>query len=174
MDLFDNDYINLKAKKQAAEHLISCYADFGWSLTEQKDDKFYGDTVHMTFTRPHIIENKDELQLLQVRLEIAYNNTGKLAQKIKLRAALIVTLAVLIVAAFIVVGVFLILNGGLLPIIFGSIVCALGAAVATVGGLSANRVHKKDKHKYALLIEKEVKKIEDLCKKAKALRGEHE
>lgn len=172
MNLLENDFINVTGKKQAAEHIIRRYEDFGWRLTEKKDDKLYGDTVHMTFMRPHFIENKDELQLMQVRLEIAYNNTGKLAHKINNRAALIFSLVALIVAAFIAGGVALIiLFGGLLPVISGSVMCALGAVVATVGGISVNRVYKKDKAKYSRLIEDELQKIETLCNRAKELRG---
>ncbi len=86
MNIFDSDFISIKGKKQAAEHIIGCYGKFGWKLVEQKDDKIYGDVTHMTFMRPHFIKNKDELQLLQVRLEIAYNNMGKFSAKCKTRA----------------------------------------------------------------------------------------
>lgn len=174
MDLFDNDFITVTGRKQASEHIIKRYGDFGWKLTETKEDKLYGDILHMSFTRPHVIENKDELQLLQVRLEIAYNNTGKLARKSRYRTSLLVTLTALIVTAFLVGGVFMILNGGLLPLIFGSIACALGVVMATVGGISASRIGKKDKAKYTRLIEKEVEKIEDLCRQARTLRGGYE
>ena len=174
MDLFENDLITVTGKRQASAHIIKRYGDFGWKLTECKDDKLYADIVHISFTRPHSIQNKDELQLLQVRLEIAYNNTGRLARKVNNRAALLFSLAFLLTAAYVVGGVFMILNGGLLPIIFGSIACALGAVFATVGGIFADRVHRKDKVKYSRLIENEVQKIEDLCSKARALRGEYE
>ena len=81
MELFEKDFIKVKSKREAAEHLERCYGDFGWSLTEKKDDKLYYDTVHMAFSRPHGMPYKDELQLLQVRLELAFNKTGKYARK---------------------------------------------------------------------------------------------
>ena len=174
MDLFDNDFITVTGKRPAAEHIIKCYGDFGWKLTECKDDKLYGDIVHISFTRPHAIKNKDELQLLQVRLEIAYNNTGKFARKVNKRTVYLFALVALLTAAFVAGGVFTILNGGLLPIIFGSVACAWGAFFATAGGICAGRVYKEDKIKYAGLIEKEVEKIEDICNKARALGGEYE
>ncbi|MDE7440330.1 MAG: hypothetical protein K2N23_07480 [Clostridia bacterium] len=174
MNLFENDTITVTGKKQASEHIIGRYENFGWQLTEKKEDKRYDDTVHMTFTRPHSIENKDKLQLLQVRLEIAYNNTGKLAQKIGSQATLIASLFALVAIAFIAGGVYLILTRGLLPIIFGAVACAGGAFFATVGGVLAARVYKKDKQKYTRLIENEVQKIEDLCAQAKQLRGANE
>ncbi len=174
MDLFDNDFLSVTGKRQASEHVIKRYGDFGWKLIEKKDDRFYGDTVHMSFRRPHFIKNKDELQLLQVRLEIAYNNTGKLARKINTRAALSVIATTLVAAAFIVGGVFMILNGVLLPIIFGSMACAFGLAAAAFGGICAKRIRKKDKAKYGRLIDAEVEKIEELCRRARELGGEYE
>lgn len=171
MNLFESDTITVTGKKQAADDIIKCYGDFGWRLTENKEDRLYADIKHMTFTRPHFIESKDELQLLQVRLEIAFNSMGKLARKINNRAALLVTLVFFITAAFVCGGVFLILYGGLVPVISGAVICALGAAVAAAGGISANRVYKKDKVKYTYLIENELQKIENLCNRAKELRG---
>lgn len=175
MNLFEEDTISVQGKKQASEHIIKRYGDFGWQLTEKKDDKLYGDVVHMKFTRPHFIENKDELQLLQVRLEIAYNKTGKLARKSTARTAVLSTVSAILAAAFAAGGIVLILLlGGLIPLICGSVLCAVGAVIAVVGGIFSHRVYKKDKTKFALLIEKEVEKIENLCKCAKELRGEHE
>lgn len=171
---FGNDVINVTGNKQAAESIIQRYGDFGWKLTENRQDKLYADTVHMTFTRPHFIKNKDELQLLQVRLEIAYNNTGKLAWKCRHCAALIVALVTLLVAAYIVGGVFLVLNGGLYPIIFGAVSFALGAALAASGGIYAGKIYKRDVKKYTVLIKKELDKIDGLCAQAKALRGDYE
>lgn len=175
MNIFENDTISVKGKKQAAEHIIKRYGNFGWKLTEQKDDKLYGDVTHMTFIRPHFIENKDELQLLQVRLEIAYNKTGKLAHKSTLRALLWGNFFGLLAIAFAVGGVLLImLLGGVVDIAIGSVLCFLGVLSGVVGGITGYLVFKKDKKKYGALIEKEVEKIENICSDARRLRGEDE
>ena len=175
MNIFEEDTISVKSKKQAAEHIERRYGDFGWTLTRKEDDGLYEDVTHMTFTRPHFLENRDELQLLQVRLEIAYNNMGKLSLKSRLRASLYTSLFGLLCAAFAAGGVVLILLiEGLMPIIFGSLLCAVGVAAGVFGGVLSHRVYKKDKKKYGLLIEEQLETIESLCKKARALRGEDE
>lgn len=174
MDLFEKDFISVKGKKQAAEQIIARYGDFGWELVERYDDKLYCDITHMSFTRPHLIENKDELQLLQVRLEIAFNNTGKYAQKAKSRALIFGNIFGLLAAAFAVCGVVLfLLVEGVLPIVFGSIMCFFGVVIGVAGGIVGYLMYKKDKRKYALLIQEEVKKIDGLCLTARALRGEN-
>ena len=175
MNIFENDTISVRSKKQAAEHIERRYGDFGWTLTGKEDDRLYEDVTHMTFTRPHFIKNRDGLQLLQVRLEIAYNNTGKLSSKSKFRTTLFSCLFALLCAALIAGGVALVLLlEGLLPVIFGSVLCAAGVAAGVIGGLVCHRVYKNDKKKYALLIEEQLKIIEELCRKARELRSENE
>ena len=174
MELFESDRITVTGKIQAADHIVQRYGDFGWTLTERKDDKLYCDVTHMTFTRPHFIENKDELQLLQVRLEIAYNNTGKLSHKMSSRAVTFGNLAGLLAILFTVGGVLLLLTEGLLPLVFGSLLCVVGVVEGVAGGLLAYGVYKRDKKKYGPLIKAEMEKIEKLCRRAKELRGVNE
>ena len=173
--IFENDTLSVKSKKSAAEHIIERYDDFGWTLTKREDDKLYDNITHLTFTRPHLIENRDGLQLLQVRLEIAYNAMGKLSAKIPARASLLGSFFALLALGCIAGGVLLfVLISGTLPIILGSILCAVGITLGIAGGLLTNRIYKKDKEKYTLLIEEQVKKIDGLCVAARSLRGEHE
>lgn len=175
MNVFEEDTISVKSKKQAAEHIVRRYGDFGWTLTEKEEDSLYEDVTHMTFTRPHFIKNRDELQLLQVRLEIAYNNMGKLSSKSRLRTSLFSSLFALLCAALIAGGIAVILLlDGLLPIISGALLCAAGVAAGVLGGLVSHRVYKKDRQKYGLLIQGQLDTIDELCKKARELRGEDE
>lgn len=172
MNIFEEDTIQIKSKKAAAEHIIKRYGDFGWKLIEDRDDDLYFDVKHLTFTRPHFIGNRDDLQLLQVRLEIAYNNMGKFSHKKNVRASLFGSFFALLSLGLVAGGVcLLLLLKGLLPIIFGSVMCAAGVAAGIFCGLFTDRIYKKDKVKYACLIEKEVQRIEELCKRARALRG---
>ena len=173
--IFESDTISIKSKRQASEHIIERYGDFGWSLSERKEDKLYSDIVHLTFTRPHCIKNKDKLQLMQVRLEIAYNTMGRLSCKIPVRSSLFVGLSGLLSAGLVACGViaFLFLEG-LFAVISGAVLCALGLTAGILCMLFTNRIYKKDKEKYSLLIEKQVDKIDGLCRKARILRGEDE
>lgn len=174
MNIFENDTISIRSKKQAAEHIERRYGYFGWSLAEKKDDRLYGDITHMTFTRPHFIEHKDELQLLQVRLEIAYNDMGRFSYKRGLRASLFGSFSGLLAAAFVAGGILLfLLLGGVWPQVAGSLACACGVALGIICGIFTPRIYEKDKHKYNLLIEERYKKIEELCNRARALRSEN-
>lgn len=175
MNLFENDTILIKSKRQAAEHIIERYGDFGWTLTERKDDKVYENIVHLTFSRPHFLENKDELQLLQVKLEIAYNTMGRLSSKIPVRATLAGIFSGLLALGLAVGGVLLILFlEGLLSTVLGAILCAVAVAVVIFCVILARTFHKRDKEKYSRLIEGQVQKIDELCKRARSLRGEDE
>lgn len=172
MELFENDYISITGKRVAAEHIEKCYGDFGWALTEKSDDKLYDDTVHMTFSRPHNIPNKDELQLLQVRLEIAFNKTGRYNEKKKSGA--LISLSFYLIAAIILAccGVCLIVfDGSLLTVICGSFLFVIAAAVLVLGAFVTVSVYKSDKIKYGLLIDEVTEEIGELCKRARELRG---
>lgn len=49
----------------------------GWVCADERDDKIYPGTKHIVLRRPHAIGHKDELQLLQIYLESAWNTIGK-------------------------------------------------------------------------------------------------
>ena len=173
--IFENDTISVKSKKQAAEHIIERYNHFGWTLIEKKDDRLYENITHLTFTRPHFIENRDYLQLLQVRLEIAYNKMGRLSYCIPVRTALVASLLGLLAAGCIAGGVILLLLlDGLISVISGAVLCATGTVSGAICAVSAPRMYRKDRDKYSLLIDEQVQKIDELCKRATELRGEHE
>lgn len=172
MELFENDKISIKSKREAAEHIEKCYGDFGWSLTEKYDDKLYYDTVHMTFTRPHSIPNKDCLQLLQVRLEIAYNKAGKYNEKKKYGALISLSFYLIAALIFACCGVCLIVfDGSLFTIIVASLLFAVTAAVLTLGAFISLSVYKSDKAKYGVLIDEVTEEMDGLCKKAREMRG---
>lgn len=173
MELFENDFISITGRKPAAEHIEKCYGDFGWTLIKKTDDKLYDDTVHMTFSRPHSMPHKDELQLLQVRLEIAYNKMGKYTRKIKYGALICGNFYLFAALIFICCGVCLIaLERSLFTVIAGSILFALSVSTLILGAAIAVGVYKHDKIKYDLLIDEVEKEMDELCKKAKLLRGE--
>ena len=173
--IFEDDTISVKSKRQAAEHIIERYGHFGWTLTDKTDDKLYENIVHLTFSRPHSIENRDELQLLQVRLEIAYNAMGHLSAKIPARATLLSILFGLLALGYIAVGILMfLLLSGTVSVILGVFLCATASAFAAAGVFVVRRVYKKDSEKYSALIGEQVQKIEELCAAAKSLRGEDE
>lgn len=175
MDIFTNDFINVQGRKQAKEHIISRYGDFGWQLVGQKDDRLYCDITHLSFTRPHFIENKDELQLMQVRLEVAFNKMGKYTRKITSRAVTAGNCFSLLAILSAVGGVLLfILGSGYLSLVFGSLLVVLGVALGVTGGFVGYRLYKSDKKRYTALINAQAAYIKRLCAAARRLRGADE
>ena len=172
--IFENDTISVKSKRSASEHIIRCYSDFGWTLGKKEDDKLYDNIIHLTFTRPHFIVNRDELQLLQVRLEIAYNAMGRLSAKIPRRAVLFGILFGVLALCYIALGVLMFaLVSGTVPVIFGVLSCAVATVFGVSGVISAQKAYKKDREKYTLLIGGQVQRIDALCSSARALRGDY-
>lgn len=72
------DKFSLYVKKEMKDEIVENYAKFGWELIDVKLNMFYDDIIDLTFKRPHIISNKDELQLSQVYMEDKINEIGKL------------------------------------------------------------------------------------------------
>ena len=81
------DHMSLDVKRGKAEKFRHSCEDFGWQQVERRADRRYADIVHLRFRRPHAIANKDALQLLQVRLEIAWNTIGRCESALSARTA---------------------------------------------------------------------------------------
>lgn len=65
--LFSDDKLSVAVKADASDEIKRAYCTFGWKLEDEYDDGNYRDIIHMEFSRPHFIKEKDRLQLLQVR-----------------------------------------------------------------------------------------------------------
>ena len=72
------DKLVLYVKKDKVESIVKHYILFGWCVESQEDNDRYEDIVDITFYRPHKIENKDELQLLQVHMEERINKLAEI------------------------------------------------------------------------------------------------
>ncbi len=170
MSIIQNDRIGLIVKRSSAVHIIGCYGAFGWTAEDGCEGGDSG-RVQLSFTRPHNIERKDELQLLQVRLEKSINETGKFSVR-KMRRTLVFALSSLVFAlACIACSVcFFMLFNGMPTVITGAVLCAeaiLSVAFAIPFSLS---LYKRDKLRYGRLLEREFESIERICMAAIALR----
>lgn len=72
------DTLTLYVKKHKTEQIIESYKKLKWDFVEYKENQKYEDIIDLTFKRQHKINNKDDLQLIQVYLEDKLNNIGKL------------------------------------------------------------------------------------------------
>jgi Flp pilus assembly protein TadB len=96
-DYWQYDYIDLTSKIKSADELSKSYAVFGWEEIERYADKLYVDVVHLSFRRPHKIQNKDDLQYLQVTYERLFNERAVYEYKKHERSSLILTLYLLFI-----------------------------------------------------------------------------
>lgn len=95
-DYQNYDYLDIIVKKDSADEIALWYGRLLWSEYQRKEDKLYNDIVHVSFSRPHKIPNKDRLQLLQVYYENILNEKAyKSKDKHAKSEALIVTTVVL-------------------------------------------------------------------------------
>ena len=86
---YEYDHIALDVKREKAERFRRCCEEFGWEQEERRADRRYADIVHLRFRRPHVVAHKDALQLLQVRMEIAWNTVGRCESALSHRAAVV-------------------------------------------------------------------------------------
>jgi len=73
----DVDRLILYVKLNKVDKIVEHYKLLGWELVEKAENNKYEDLIDLTFERDHKIENKDELQLLQVYMEDKLNDIGK-------------------------------------------------------------------------------------------------
>ena len=74
----ENDSLTIYVKKSKSNEIKENYSLFGWQVVSEAENRSYEDILDITFSRPHKIKNKDELQLLQVYLEDKLNSLAKL------------------------------------------------------------------------------------------------
>lgn len=169
----DFDTLTLYIKKARASKIIDNYKTFGWELVNEKENNQYEDILDITLKRPHKIENKDELQLMQVYLEDKLNSLAKLEKNKHPKS----TSFGLIFGVF---GTFLILLGALfgfkvlagasLPIsIFLSFIGIFFLLLTLIFIPKIYSKELKDYNQKHLMLEKDTK---DICKKASELWGE--
>lgn len=73
------DYLSVTVKKDALSYLAPFYLALGWQIIGREEHRRYSNELNLTFRRPHRIENKDDLQLLQIYIETSVNQLGKYA-----------------------------------------------------------------------------------------------
>lgn len=73
------DYIYVTVKSVTADKITKGYETLGWECVKKEVHSRYFDELNLTFRRPHLIEHKDERQLIQVYLESAVNGLGRLS-----------------------------------------------------------------------------------------------
>lgn len=169
-DYENYDSLHVTVKKAKIDELIAHYAAFGWECIDYEEDGLYDDIIHLSLRRPHKIEHKDELQLMQVYLESALNKKGG-AEANPCPKALAFGLTLGAVAlTMIIVGLyygFLTANKTLSVLCF--VLAGVGGVVALLTAIFTVKICKREKQAARLAIEVADCEISVVCERAAAL-----
>lgn len=171
-EIIEYDNLTLYVKKTKAEDVVKHYHKFGWELVSNEENKRYEDIVDLAFKRPHKIEEKDELQLLQVYMEENLNKTAKLERnKYSKTTAFALFFGVIGLTLFVlsVLNAVKVLNwyGLVTLIILGSV----GLVFLIITAIFTPMLFKKDKINFNLQKNNLSEELSIICKKASILTG---
>ncbi len=163
------DTIEFKLRRDKAEEIRSRLACFGWELEREKADRFSSEIVHVRFVRPHKVAQKDRLQLLQVRVEIALKRQAKYEHIAQSRAAAFGLVFGLMFALVAGLGIAFAVNGFCLPLAYTLI--GIAAAGITVNAFLSTALKRHDGEKYARLMRENAENLDKYCRAARAITG---
>lgn len=170
MNIMDEDVLRIRVNRRATGYVRECYADFGWEAVKEKTSRFTK-SLCVWYRRPHFIPNKDELQLLQVRLESALNNTGKiLVDKHKRAFWYGVLFAVAAILFFTEAGLMFAFYRGATAIALGCVSVLFGFLSLFVGRLFSRRIYLEDCKESKRLLAEQFKIMRELRARALELR----
>lgn len=171
MDTTEMDTVYVNVNGSAAAHVKECYGDLGWQVSGERKKKLPKSFIQVAFTRPRSLKCRDELLLLQVRLDIALNQMGKSLSSRKKHAVfagLCLGVAALI---FFVQGVLLfVFFTDVASLVCGSLACLFGVLSVVSCGLVSNSLYKADCKICAEEIKEQLTVVEGIRKRAVELR----
>ena len=172
-DIFASDRLTIFVKKERVERVVENYALFGWTIESQEDNNRYEDIVDITFSRPHKIENKDELQLLQVHMEERVNDEAKLDKyKNSKTTSFGMCLGVVIFVCLLVasLGLFGVINGVFLVEII--VLFLISGILIVLECIFLPKIYKRENENYKSKKKMLEEEIVEICEKVKKITGE--
>lgn len=169
----NNDYKNfdtltLYVKRNKVEDIIEHYKVFGWELSEQSENAKYEDIVDLTFTRPHKIENKDEIQLRQVYMEEHLNELGKLERHKHAKTTAIGLCVGVLSLILLALGVWECISNYLT---LGLVTIGLGLIILTLELIFLPKLYKREIRTYDKKKTELENQVDEICEKVKTLLG---
>ncbi len=170
-DYKNTDYLKVTVLREKFEEVNGYYITLGYRQIEIKEDKVYGNLLHLVFARPHNIENKDRLQYLQVKLESHLNALSRNEEK-RHTKSLVVSLSIaVIVVALVTIGLSIAFNinakSGL--IVFGTILTVIGFFVGVSAIRPIVKIYQKEKVDYQVKLAKNQSEITLILEEIKRL-----
>lgn len=169
-DYKNNDKFSLYVKKEKVQEIINYYLNFGWSLYDEIDDDRYEDLKVITLVRPHKINNKDELQFLQVHIEENLNKLGKLERNKNSKITALGLIMGLLSIALISIGIYVcIRNKTIVNFNIGICLCIFGLLLLILELVILPKFVSREIKKYEIKHKELNDEIKSICAKAKLL-----
>lgn len=169
------DILTLLVKKEQFNTILENYQLLGWQLAEQSENKRYEDLLDVKLTRPHKIENKDDLQLLQIYLEDNLNTQAKLKKFRHAGSTVFSSVIGVLGLAMLTLGILFALS--VLPVlglVGGIVLICVGVLVLVVQLVGTIKIAKREKVVYKNKLEKLEQELNHLRKRATDFfGGEH-
>lgn len=146
----DYDFLTVYVKSNAVNKIISYYKLFRWELKNQERNKKFKNVENLTFFRPHKIENKDELQILQVDMEFEISKIER-NDKYKYSKSTCVGLSIGFAGLLLfIIGLSLIIseNSSVGIIILGAIIGIVGVVLFALASYTATKMQRKERIKF--------------------------
>lgn len=170
-DYKNTDYLEVTVLREKLEEVNGYYTTLGYKQISCKEDKVYGNLLHLVFARPHNIENKDRLQYLQVKLESHINSLSKVEEK-KHEKSLIVSLIVgCVTMALFIIGLTLALNQQAKSgVVVLGVVLSVVSFIVGVGSIKPiSDIYKKENADFKVKIAKNESEIAFILEEIKRL-----
>ncbi len=163
---FDKIVVTIKREKE--ESIVKDYSIFGWQKIEVSDDDVFYDVIHVTFCRPHVINDKDELLYLQVCYEEKINEVSNLERYKNTASSILYGVLLTLSLTALIFGVVHILkfSNTLLGILL-ILGCVLSGGVV----VPINKLRKKENNKYTAKFNATHNQIQDILNRVKKLSG---
>lgn len=163
------DTFKIYVKESKRDEVVKNYEAFGYFITKEEPNKHYDDILNLEFERPHKIENKDELQLLQIYMEENVNKIAKLEKQKHSKSTTLGLSTGLLCLAFIVLGAYLVLKTQTaINMIFGIISIVVGITIGILTIIFTTEITKKENKQFdenINLINQDTQKIISQAKK---------
>lgn len=170
--LFKDDELAVAVRADAAEDIKKAYCTLGWQLKDEYGDGSYRDIIHMDFTRPHLIEGKDRLQLLQVRYEVNLNFIARARRRVGARAAVLAALIIIVGLAFLAFGIYNVINApSVMFIVGGAVLILSGVAFFGIAAYACSVLLQRDRERIGKLIVIFKENIGSILKESAAITG---
>lgn len=163
------DYTQITVDKNMESIYIDTYENFGWELTESQLNAKSGQTLNnrtLYFRRNRKINNKNELNKLQRKVDICFSNIKNLEKK-KNSSAMITSFSIGFLAiVFISLSVFAITGYLNVNIVFSTILGIIGIGLCIPPYFVYKDISKKKSNEIEPLIDKAYDNLSDICEEA--------